>query len=133
MNNANLRNRINGHESSIRRLKNQGFSSNFVKAHVNYHKREIAALKSELNRRAAVKRAKAKKHWKTLGSHVGARSIVGYLQRLSMAPPTRGGAGYQRLMRQTRVGRNTKNVGTSMSPSPRRSPSPKRLRRARSV
>jgi hypothetical protein len=74
----------------------------------------------------------AKGHWKKLGGYVGARGIVGYLQRLSMAPPTSGGAGYRRLMGRTGVGRpNTKNVGTSVSPR-RRSASRSRSPRRRS-
>ena len=76
-------------------------------------KRQIA------NRR---RRNAAKRHWGRVKQHVTARGVVGYLQRLSMAPPTRGGAGYLRMMRQTNVGKKrTRSVGTSMSPN-RRSP-----------
>ena len=119
-NNGNLHNKIIHHERSIRYLKNQGFSANFIKAHTTYHKSEIAALKRELNRRAALKRNKAKGHWKTLGKHVGARRIIGYLQRVTMRPPNAGGAGYHRIMRQTNVGKKrTRSVGTSISPKRR--------------
>lgn len=119
--NENLRNKINHHERSINRLKTQGFSRNFAKSHINYHQSEITALKRELNRRTAARRAKAQGRWKTLRGHVGARGIVRYLQKAAMRPPNAGGAGYRRMARQTNVGKKrTRSVGTSMSP--RRSP-----------
>jgi len=134
-NNENLRTKINFHRASINRMHRQGFSARYIANATIHHEAQIRAFQRELNRRTALKRTKAKGHWKTLSKHVGARGIVGYLQRLSMAPPTRGGAGYRRLMRQTGVGRpNTRNIGTSTSPKRRRSPngsprrSPKRRR-----
>ena len=132
--NENLRNKINFHRASINHMHRQGFSAHYIAGAAIHHEAQIRALQRELNRRTAARRAVAKGHWKKLGGYVGARGIVGYLQQLSMAPPTRGGAGYMRLMRQTGVGRrNTRNVGTSMSPR-RRSPSrsPNRSPRRRS-
>jgi len=121
--NENLRNKINFHRASINHMHRQGLSAHYIAGATIHHEAQIRDLQRELNRRTAARRAVAKSHWKKLGGYVGARGIVGYLRRLSMAPPTRGGAGYTRLMRQTGVGRrNTRNVGTSMSPR-RRSPS----------
>jgi hypothetical protein len=129
--NENLRNKINHHQASINHMHRQGFSANYIARTTPYHEAQIRALQRELNRRV---KAKAQARWKKVRGHVGARGIVGYLQRLSMMPPTRGGAGYLRLMRQTGIGRpSTRNVGTSTSPrrsprrrSPSRSRSPRR-------
>lgn len=120
-NNQNLRNKINHHQASILYMHRQGFSDNYIAGATIHHEAQIRALRRELNRRAAIRRNKAKGHWKTLGKHVRARGVVGYLQRQTMRPPTRGGAGYQRLLRQTNLGKKrTRSVGTSISP--RRSP-----------
>ena len=95
---------------------------------------------------AAKRRAAAKKHWAAVRKHVTARGITSFLYSRSMRPMSPGGKGFQRLMRQTGVGKpNTKNAATSprrspnspqrRTPSRRRtppSPSPRR-RRARSI
>ena len=88
-------------------------------SHTNLVTRVIPNLRRQIaNRR---RRNAAKRHWGRVKQHVTARGVVGYLQSLSMAPPTRGGAGYRRMMSQTNVGKKrTRSVGTSMSP--RRSP-----------
>lgn len=125
--NENLREELEGRQMALMHLNMIGGRANYK----NFHNTQIAALQRELNRRA---KARAQARWKKVRGHVGARGIVGYLQRLSMMPPTRGGAGYMRLMRQTGIGRpSTRNVGTSTSPrrsprrrSPSRSRSPRR-------
>jgi hypothetical protein len=79
------------------------------------------------NLRRRIKAAEAKKRWGSVRKHVTARGIVGYLQAATMRPPARGGAGYERLMRRTALGRaNTRNVGTSTSPVRSRSPAKNR-------
>ena len=87
-------------------------------AHTNLVTRVIPNLKRQITNRRA--RNAAKRHWGRVKQHVTARGVVGYMQHLSMAPPTRGGAGYRRMMRQTNVGKKrTRSVGTSVSPKRR--------------
>jgi hypothetical protein len=112
-NNENLRNQMEAYTNMRNKLQRNKAMPNYQK----YYTNAIAAIKLELNRRAKLK---AKGHWKTLKGHVRARGLVGYLQRQTMRPPTRGGAGYQRLLRQTNLGKKrTRSVGTSMSPKRR--------------
>lgn len=95
----------------------------------NLHTRLTLNTIPNLRRRIKAAEAKeaARRRWKAVRRHVTARGIVGYLQAASMRPPTRGGAGYERLMRATALGRPiTRNIGTSTSP--RRTPSPARSR-----
>jgi hypothetical protein len=93
--------------------------------HTNLTLRVIPNLRRQI--KAAEAKAAAKRRWNAVRRHVTARGIVEYMHAASMRPPTRGGAGYERLMRATVLGRpNTRNVGTSTSP--RRTPSPARSR-----
>lgn len=118
--NTNLMEELEGRQMALMHLNSTGGRQDYK----NFHRKQIRGIERELNRRAALKRNKAKGHWKALGKHVGARGIVGYMQRRTMRPPNTntGGAGYRRMMRQTNVGKKrTRSVGTSMSPN-RRSP-----------
>jgi len=129
--NENLRNRINFHRASINHMHRQRFSRNYIEGATTHHEAQIRELQRRLNNRAAARRARAQGHWKKVRGQVTARGLIEYLQSLSMRPPTRGGAGYERLMRATALGRRgTRNVGTSTSP--RRTPSPRRSRSPRS-
>ena len=87
--------------------------------HTNLVSRLIPNVQRQIaNRR---RRNAAKRHWGRVRQHVTARGVVGYMQRRTMRPSSPGGAGFQRLMRQTGVGKkSTRSVGAYTSPSPKR-------------
>lgn len=125
-------------EGNLRRLKNaerslfselwgagsvgrRGLGPNRYK--LSQHTNLVSRLIPNVQRQIANRRRRnaAKRHWGVVRKHVTARGITNWLYKTSMRPSSPGGAGFQRLMRGTGVGKkSSRSVGTYMSP--RRSP-----------
>ena len=106
--NANLMEEIEGRRAALNHLNMIGGRQNYK----NFHRQQITALTREINRRAAAKRDRAQRRWKTVRGHVGSRGVVGYLHATTYRPPNRakrnvGGEGYRRIAGATSVGSPT--------------------------
>ena len=118
--NENLREELEGRQMALMHLNMVGGRENYK----NFHRTQITALQRELNRRAAVKRAKAQGHWKKVHGSATALSIIKYLRNSTYRAP--GGAAYRRIAGQTTYKpRNRSRSPRRRSPnkrSPGRSP-----------
>lgn len=123
--NAELLEELEGRQNALNHLE----YTNGPKSYINFYKREINGLKKEISRRMNENKAASKQVTRRMANSARkqavakrqmrvARKVTNIWRARTMRPPNLGGLTYQRLLRQTRVGR-----------TPPRSLSPKRIRK----
>lgn len=91
--NENLREELEGRQMALMHLNMVGGRENYK----NFHRRQIANLQRELNRRAAVK---ARGHWKKVRGGATALSVLNYWHKRTHRAPGPGNVGgeaYRRI------------------------------------